>query len=286
MVGEKPLIEGELLANDSVVMTTFESLLSGCYSLSVKAEHKSDTVSATRDFTLFDLNETHPADDSEFWFYTYQKQITPDLPGQVFVGTSLKDACVYCHIFDGEESADTVFWLSDSIVSLNYPYDKVKGDGVDIVCHLMNNGKLYQQRKQLLKKQPDKTLRLEWTSFRDKLVPGTKETWRLSVKTPDGKPATAQLMATLYDASLDAFAVHSWQWQQHFLWNVPHVFLRWQTNNYWSDNCLSESMKYYDVPSLSFSDFDERYTDWRNGVVTELYAGAQIGKRFFTRRYE
>ena len=278
MVGEKPLIEGELLANDSVVMTTFESLLSGCYSLSVKAEYKSDTVSATRDFTLFDLNETHPADDSEFWFYTYQKQITPDLPGQVFVGTSLKDACVYCHIFDGEESADTVFWLSDSIVSLNYPYDKVKGDGVDIVCYLMNNGKLYQQRKQLLKKQPDKTLRLEWTSFRDRLLPGTKETWRLSVKTPDGKPATAQLMATLYDASLDAFAAHSWQWQQHFLWNVPHVFLRWQTNNYWSDNCLSESMKYYDVPSLSFSDFDERYTDWRNGVVAELYAGAQIGK--------
>lgn len=278
VAGEKPLREGEMLANYSVSMATFRSLPSGCYRLSVMTEHNGDTVSVSHGFTLFDLNETHPADESELWFYLHQKEITPELPGQVFVGTSLKDACVYCHIFDGKESVDTVLWLSDSIVALNYPYGRVKGDGVNMVCYLVNNGKLYQQCKQLLKKQPDKTLRLEWTSFRDRLVPGTKETWRLSVKTPDGKPATAQLMATMYDASLDAFAPHSWQWVQNSWWNIPHVFLRWQLREFSSDNCIWESVKYYNVPSLRFSVFDERYTDWGGREEVVLYAGAQSGK--------
>ncbi len=53
-------------------------------------------------------------------------------------------------------------------------------------------------------------LTLNWESFRSKLIPGQKETWTAVVKGPDAKRAAAEMVATLYDASLDQFAPHRW----------------------------------------------------------------------------
>src|SRR5262249_24919935 len=58
----------------------------------------------------------------------------------------------------------------------------------------------------------DKELQLSFSTFRDKLRPGGKESWRITVKGHDGKAAeagTAELLAYMYDRSLDAFADHS-----------------------------------------------------------------------------
>jgi alpha-2-macroglobulin len=57
----------------------------------------------------------------------------------------------------------------------------------------------------------DKELAVSFATFRDKLLPGGRETWRINVKTPDGKPAlrgAAELLAYMYDRSLDLFAPH------------------------------------------------------------------------------
>lgn len=44
---------------------------------------------------------------------------------------------------------------------------------------------------------------MKWTTFRDKLRPGQQEEWKLTVLYPDGRPAEAEMLATMYDASLD-----------------------------------------------------------------------------------
>ncbi len=57
----------------------------------------------------------------------------------------------------------------------------------------------------------NKELGISFSTFRDKLTPGGRETWRVTVKTPDGKPAVqgaAELLAYMYDRSLDIFAPH------------------------------------------------------------------------------
>lgn len=65
----------------------------------------------------------------------------------------------------------------------------------------------------------NKELELKWEHFISKLQPGQKETWTLSVRslqagTADRAAKTAsELVATLYDESLDAFAGLSWPWR-------------------------------------------------------------------------
>ena len=64
----------------------------------------------------------------------------------------------------------------------------------------------------------NKELDLKWEHFVSKLTPGQKETWSLVIANPQSataspqsaEKAAAELVATLYDESLDAFAPHGW----------------------------------------------------------------------------
>ncbi len=56
----------------------------------------------------------------------------------------------------------------------------------------------------------NKELEVEYTTFRDKLLPGQDEEWRIKIKGPKGERVAAEVVAAMYDASLDAFAPHGW----------------------------------------------------------------------------
>src|SRR5690606_33114183 len=51
----------------------------------------------------------------------------------------------------------------------------------------------------------DKTLSIKTETFRDKITPGQKEKWRFTILQRD-EAAQAEVLATMYDAALDAFA--------------------------------------------------------------------------------
>jgi TonB-dependent SusC/RagA subfamily outer membrane receptor len=53
-------------------------------------------------------------------------------------------------------------------------------------------------------------LKFEVLHFRDKLEPGQAEQWQLKVLNQDGSPAEAEVLASMYDASLDQFKPHRW----------------------------------------------------------------------------
>ncbi|WP_243471057.1 alpha-2-macroglobulin family protein [Winogradskyella sp. MH6] len=57
---------------------------------------------------------------------------------------------------------------------------------------------------------PKTDLEIETTTFRDKLQPGQDETWSFKIKGPKGDKVSAELLASMYDASLDEFRAHNW----------------------------------------------------------------------------
>ncbi|MBR9914132.1 MAG: alpha-2-macroglobulin [Algicola sp.] len=58
---------------------------------------------------------------------------------------------------------------------------------------------------------PKTELEIETATFRDKLQPGTDETWSFKIKGPKGDQVTAELLASMYDMSLDQFKSHEWR---------------------------------------------------------------------------
>ncbi|WP_452602149.1 alpha-2-macroglobulin family protein [Pontimicrobium sp. MEBiC06410] len=57
---------------------------------------------------------------------------------------------------------------------------------------------------------PKTELTIETKTFRDKLQPGTDETWSFKIKGPKGEQVSAELLASMYDASLDEFKAHNY----------------------------------------------------------------------------
>jgi hypothetical protein len=57
----------------------------------------------------------------------------------------------------------------------------------------------------------DRELKVSFESFRDRLSPGARETWKVRVEAPEGgaEHAAAEILAYMYDRSLDAFVPHS-----------------------------------------------------------------------------
>ena len=56
----------------------------------------------------------------------------------------------------------------------------------------------------------DRTLDVHWSHFTSRLHPGERETWSAVVSGADSAGAAAEMVATLYDASLDALAPLHW----------------------------------------------------------------------------
>ncbi|MBN1419989.1 MAG: carboxypeptidase regulatory-like domain-containing protein, partial [Planctomycetes bacterium] len=71
-----------------------------------------------------------------------------------------------------------------------------------------NRAYLHQQRIEV--PWSNKDLTITWERFVSKLEPAQKETWTAIVTGPDAKRAVAEMVATLYDASLDAYLPHGW----------------------------------------------------------------------------
>ena len=89
-------------------------------------------------------------------------------------------------------------------------YKEEYGDGVTFSVAWVKDGEMVNDNVQIKKYLPSKTLTMEWGTFRNKLYPGQTETWTLKIKKPDGMPSKAQVMAVMYDKSLDALTSFKW----------------------------------------------------------------------------
>jgi hypothetical protein len=74
----------------------------------------------------------------------------------------------------------------------------------------IKDNRLYQQNELVTVPYTNKQLDISFATFRDKLQPGAQEQWKLVVKGKTADKVAAEMVATLYDASLDEFRAHEW----------------------------------------------------------------------------
>jgi uncharacterized protein YfaS (alpha-2-macroglobulin family) len=101
--------------------------------------------------------------------------------------------------------------------------------GIALAYLMVKDNRVYTQRAGINVPWSNKDLDLSWETHRDKLLPGAKERWTMIVRGNKKEKVAAEMMASLYDASLDAFQPHGW--------SVPSLFPGlnlepgWETSN-------------------------------------------------------
>lgn len=163
-------------------------------------------------FVVFSMSDKRPVVETHDWFYASASEFPRD-GSPVYVQAGSSDAnqyIVYTAIAGNQILANGRLNQSNALTTKALKYKEIYGDGLLITCAWVKNGILYKHKARIQKPLPDKRLTARWTTFRDRLTPGQRETWTLRVTRPDGKASQAQLMATLYDKSLDLLRQHKW----------------------------------------------------------------------------
>ena len=74
----------------------------------------------------------------------------------------------------------------------------------------------------------NKDLKIEYATFRDKTLPGSEEKWKVKITGYKNEKVAAEMLASMYDASLDQFKPHNWY--NPSFWPTYSNYSRWNGN--------------------------------------------------------
>ena len=220
-------------------------------------EAKFEDLTLTRKFVIFSLDDEKPAAETDDWFYQSASQFPNDgTPVTIQVGSSAKDVHIVYSIFSGRKLIEQgSVERSNQLINRKFNYKDEYENGLLLTYAWVKEGRCYTHSTTIQRPMPDKKLKLEWATFRDRLTPGQKEEWTLTIKDADGQPVSANLMATLYDQSLDQLYKHKWPFTP-YLW-IPLPSTNWQfvAPSRFS-RFGSSAWKALDFDAINFSHFD------------------------------
>lgn len=185
---------------------------SGKYIILLESKDKfGQVVKDETKIELFNTADESPSDNQLFTISTQQKTYQPNETVFLTLGTSAKNTTVTVSV-EKENSIISTFIVSleNETKTLKTPVTKNDLGGFIIHYSYAAFNSYHSGSKTISVPYPKTDLEIETATFRDKLQPGQEETWSFKIKGPKGDKVSAELLASMYDASLDQFTPHNW----------------------------------------------------------------------------
>lgn len=214
----QPTLNGRCLTGKKNPSAMWQNVPSGRYRLTAWAtDSLGHRVESTASFVLFSKEDRRPPVHAPLFFHERKMEVATGEKASFCLGTSFKDAWVWMDVFTGGKRIESrLLQLSDTLMCVEMPYLDSYDESVTLLFNTLKEGELYSQTAFLKRTQPNRTLQMKWEVFRDRLRPGQEEEWRLVVTTPEGLPASAEMLALMYDASLDKLYPNRQSWGVFF----------------------------------------------------------------------
>lgn len=180
----------------------------GVYRLAIHArDAKGNTTTSTFCFTLYDQASSKLPLRTPDWVVQLDKEVVKGQEVRFLLGSSERDARYLMQVCrkDGVVEQRWVETKGRQQLMVLPPSATLRGD-VEVHLLLVRNNHFFNHSFRVRVSDPERTLTTRLVTFRDKTAPGDKERWSMTVTDGNRKPLEAEIVAALYDASLDAFA--------------------------------------------------------------------------------
>lgn len=266
-----------------------KNLPSGEYTLSIQvAEGQKKSDAYTKSFVVLSYADKHISGDTPLQIWSSNTIFTNDgAKARIIVASPLHDAWLHYDLVANEKVIDSqLIHLNDTIMHFDYSYSEAYGNGIHAQFAIYCNGTLYHKSQTIAKPTPDKTLKIRWSTFRNKLTPGAEETWTMQI-TKDSVPVKASVLATMYDASLNKFGTHSLPFSVSFDRTIP--LQRWRSYHYFGFMISSQSdLKQLKETPLAFSAlnpdlfniYQPSFVTFRNGKTLRASRHTRMAKSY------
>lgn len=214
-----------------------------------------DKVYYAAEFVVFKRGVREMPYKSLCWSHLSSKTAKPGESLTFSLGSSAHNVRAWVQIMRGEEVRyEDWLTLDNSLVEI--PYEVIEEDrgGLTInACFVIHNT-LHLVNNSVSVPYDNLELDVEITTLRDQLSPGDEETWEVLVRDYKGRGVVSQLLASMYDASLDAFVDHYWNFVSAPKTN-PTKWIR-------SDGSFTTSSYSYYNYSYPYIDVDFKLLNW------------------------
>lgn len=172
-----------------------------------------------RFFTVYDRSSSTPAVAQPVVYAPVTLTCEPGETARFVWGTGYPDAMVLYQIVVRNRVVAREWITFDAEQRVfEIPVTTAMRGGATAVLSFVRAGRLHQTQVPIEVPWTNTKLTVETATFRDKLTPGAQEEWRITVRGAGGAVVAAEMVAAMYDASLDAITPHGWS---GFTW--PHT---------------------------------------------------------------
>lgn len=193
----------------------------GTYRLFVNAtDPNGERVALTKEFTLYDRDIQNTGFENEpFHVQAIDTSCEPGDKATLLLSSAAEEVRVLMEVErEGGIVVRRPFLLNKGQQRVELPVLESDRGGFAVHFTCVERGRDHSATQWVEVPWSNKELKVEWMSFRDKVLPGAKEEWRLRITGPKKEKVAAQVLAAMYDASLDRFATPEWSmdpWPNH-----------------------------------------------------------------------
>ncbi|MBB6370501.1 alpha-2-macroglobulin family protein [Chryseobacterium shigense] len=232
----------------------------GDYQLELYNIEGKDTIKSSQNFSIWDKGSLKPSQKTFLTVVEPKNEFSRGEKAKVYVYSAIPDAVVNVFVQDGSgKTVSEVHQLKKGV--LEYTADIPKDKSVaalNIQFQVAAFNDVQTQSVTLKIKDTEQPLKIETVTFRDKLEPNSKEKWTVKVSGNDKEKVNAEVLANMYDMSLDQFAANSFSWQN--LYTPYSMVTSYDIRQYLLQQYYQKRLKYYngkyvDVPNFNW--FDE-----------------------------
>ncbi|MDJ1471666.1 alpha-2-macroglobulin family protein [Xanthocytophaga flava] len=202
----------------------------GKYQLEITSTDKyGQAVKETSYFTVMDSDGKTLAYPTMFEISSLKATAEPGEKATLLVGTATDKAKMLYEVEqDGKILSQEWITLKNEQHRFEIPVKEEYRGNIMVHYSFVRDGRLYTENTTIVVPYTNKQLEIQFETFRDKLQPGQQEQWKLKLAGKQADKVMAEMVATLYDASLDVFRPHGWYAS---FYNAVSGRLGWQSQN-------------------------------------------------------
>ncbi|GEN68571.1 hypothetical protein CRH01_31390 [Chryseobacterium rhizosphaerae] len=280
---EKVLIEKQQPAStDNAQLSTqldLGKLEAGDYQLELFNIEGKDTIKSSQYFSVWDKTSLKPVQKTFLTVIAPKDEVSRGEKVKIYVYSAVPDAWVNVFVQDGSgKTVSETHQLKKGV--LEYTADIPKDKGVsqlNIQFQVVAFNDVNTQAVALKIKDSEQPLKIETVTFRDKLEPNAKEKWTVKVTGNDKEKVNAEVLANMYDMSLDQFAANAFSWNKLY---VPFsVLTSYDVRNYLQQKSYQNRLRYFngkyvEVPQFNWFDQEAYYNSMVEMEASDAVGGA------------
>jgi uncharacterized protein YfaS (alpha-2-macroglobulin family) len=211
-------------------------------------------------FELYDMKSASLPAPAYTWNTTIKNVVEPGEKAQFITGTSANDIFLIQQIdkitnHKLQTSNYSFYSLNNEKKTFEFPTTEEDRGGFGVSQFFIKDNRIYSNSWNVMVPWTNKQLDITFETYRDKTLPGSEEKWKVKISGYKGQQVAAEMLASMYDASLDQFKPHSWNaidiWKNNYHtnnWNGSQNFTSVESiQKWWNEIYLTSKEKIYDA---------------------------------------